>query len=409
MKVLFLIIPISFILSINPSEAQINGCTDPLAVNYNQSADINDGSCLYNIANIKPLSSYKLAGILSETSGLIFWNNHLWTHNDNIDNNIYCLDTINDSVIQSYPLSRIENTDWEEISQDEDYIYLGDFGNNSGNRTDLKIFSISKNSLLNESPVIDSIEFSYSDQSDFTSTGGYDTDFDCEAFVVSKDSIYLFTKQWISNKTSVYSLSKNPGNYVAKLKSSFDVSGLITGAVYLESKRIIVLSGYSERLDPFIYLLYDFQDHDFFSGNKRKIDVLLPYHQIEGIATKDGIKYFISNESFSLDPFINVSPKIHIFDLSPFLGNFLDLSIPQPDEQNNFIISPVPAHDFITIKSFADLLPVDYTFINLSGQIVLTGRLNEESSTINIFSLSAGTYIIKIGEQKKNSFKIIKE
>jgi hypothetical protein len=409
MKVLYLIIPISFILSFNRSEAQINGCTDPLAVNYNQSATINDGSCIYNIGNIKPLSSFTLAGILSETSGLIFWNDHLWTQNDNADINIYCLDSINGKIIQAYPMNGIENRDWEEISQDEDFIYLGDFGNNNGNRTDLQIFRISKSSLLNETQVIDSIEFSYSDQSDFTSGRGNDTDFDCEAFVTSKDSIYLFTKQWVSNKTSVYSLSKNPGNYIAKLKSTFDVGGLITGAVYLESKRIIVLSGYSKTLDPFIYILYDFKDQDFFSGNKRKIEISLPFHQIEGIATKNGIKYYISNESFLLDPFVNVNPGLHIFDLSPFLGNYLELPIPYPDPENNFIISPVPAHDFITIRSYTDLLPVDYAFINLSGQIVKTGRLDEGYSNINISGLASGTYIIRIGGEKKNSFKIVKD
>ena len=409
MKILYLLIPISFILSINNSEGQINGCTDPLAVNYNRSATINDGSCIYNIGNIKPLSSFILPGALSETSGLIFWNGFIWTHNDNSDNNIYCLDTINGKIIKTYPLTGIENIDWEEISQDKDYIYLGDFGNNTGNRTDLKIYRISKISLLNESPAIDSIGFSYSDQSDFTQTGTNETDFDCEAFVASEDSIYLFTKQWVSNKTSVYSLSKNPGNYTAKLKSSFNVDGLITGSVYLESKGIIVLSGYSETLDPFIWLLYDFKDHDFFSGNKRKIDVLLPFHQIEGIATWDGIKYYISNESFSLDLFIHVNPKLHIFDLSPFLGNYLDLSIPQPDDQNNFIISPLPAHDFITVKSLEDLLPADYIFINLSGQIVKKGRLDEDYSIINISGLASGTYIIRIGGEKKKSYKIVKD
>ena len=408
MKVLYLIIPLSLILSVSESEAQINGCTDPLAVNYNQAAIINDGSCIYSTGNIKPLSSFTLAGTLSETSGLIFWNDHLWTQNDNTDINIYCLDTINGKIIQTYPLNGIENKNWEEISQDEDYIYAGDFGNNSGNRTDLKIFRISKNSLLNELPVIDLIEFSYSDQSDFTSDEG-NTDFDCEAFVASNDSLYLFTKQWVSNKTSVYSLSKNPGNYIAKLRSTFDVGGLITGAVYLESKKIIALSGYSNTLDPFIYLLYDFKDHDFFSGNKRKIEISLPFHQVEGIATKDGIKYYISNESFSFEPFVNVSSKLHIFDLSPFLGIYLNLPIPYPDSRNKFIIYPVPVHNFITIRSYPDLLPADYAFINLSGQIVKTGRLDEGYSSIDISGLASGTYIIRIGGKKKYSYKIVKD
>jgi hypothetical protein len=407
MKIFYPILLLGFSL-INQSEAQISGCTDRLAINYNQSATINDGSCIYNPANVRPSSTFNLEGTLSETSGLIFWNNQLWTQNDNTDINIYSIDTLKGNIVRSYPLSGIPNKDWEEISQDDNYIYIGDFGNNSGSRTDLRIFRISKNSITGNSPVIDSIKFSYSDQVDFSS-GSNNTDFDCEAFIVSKDSIYLFTKQWVSNKTSVYSLSKNPGSYSAKLRSSFDDEGLITGAVYLESERIIALSGYSHKLEPFVYLLYDFIGSDFFSGNKRKIALLIPYHQTEGIASSNAIKYYISNEHFSLAPVISVPQQLNIFDLSSFLGNYLGLPIAFPDEGNNFIILPVPAHDFITVKSYSAMLPIDYILLSLSGKIVLKGRLTSENSTISVSGLTAGIYILRIGEERKHSYKVIKE
>jgi hypothetical protein len=354
------------------------------------------------------LASLNLDGILSETSGLIFWENQLWTHNDNSDTNIYALDTLYGNIVQSYPLSRIANTDWEEISQDKDYIYIGDFGNNSGNRDDLKIFRAGKNSILNNSAVFDSVCFSYSDQTDFTPVAN-NSDFDCEAFIVSEDSIYLFTKQWVSNETRVYSLPKTPGIYAAKRKSSYNVNGLITGAVYLEEKRIIVLTGYSERLEPFFYLLYDFIGSDFFSGNKRKIEVLLPFHQTEGITTTNGIKYFVTNEFFSIDPIIKTPQKIHLFDLRPFLGDYLNLPVRRPDAENHFILSPVPAREFVTIQSLTDLLPADYILINLSGQIVKTGILNSENSTVNISGLNSGIYFMRIGEERRHSYKIIKE
>lgn len=402
------ILMIFFMLIAGHAEGQKYGCTDRLAINYDQFATINDGTCGYSPANIEALASLSLDGILSETSGLIFWENQFWTHNDNSDTNIYALDTLYGRIVQSYPLSRITNTDWEEISQDEDYIYIGDIGNNSGNRADLKIYRAGKNSILNNSAVFDSVCFTYSDQTDFTPNDN-NNDFDCEAFIVSKDSIYLFTKQWVSNGTSVYSLPKTPGNYVAKPRSSFNVNGLITGAVYLEEERIIVLSGYSDRLKPFIYLLYDFNGSDFFSGNKRKIDVLLPYHQIEGITTTNGIKYFITNEYFSMSPFIKTTQKIHLLNLSPFLGDYLNLPIHHPDAENNFIISPVPAREFVTIQSLTDLLPADYILINLSGQIVKTGRLNSENSTVNISGLNSGIYFMRIGEEKRHSYKIVKE
>ena len=274
MKIFRLIIIVIFLLNVGTSTAQIYGCKDPLANNFNSSATHNDGSCTYNPVSISTAESFNLAGNLLETSGLIAWNNYIWTHNDSDDLNIYKLDTLNGNIIQSIPLSGVTNTDWEEISQDHDFVYVGDFGNNqSGNRTDLKILRIDKNSILAGSPLIEIINFSYSNQTSFTSAGSNNTDFDCEAFIVSADSIFLFTKQWISQKTSVYSLPKTPGSHIANLKSTFDVQGLITGATYLETKKLIVLSGYTKELQPFVELLYDFDGYSFFSGNKRKIQL----------------------------------------------------------------------------------------------------------------------------------------
>ena len=319
---------------------------------------------------------------------------------------------MNGNIIQSIPLSGVTNTDWEEISQDHDFVYVGDFGNNqSGNRTDLKILRIDKNSILAGSPVVETINFSYSNQTNFSSTGSSNTDFDCEAFIVSVDSIFLFTKQWISQKTSVYSLPKTPGTHIANLKSAFDVQGLITGATYLETKKLIVLSGYTKELQPFVELLYDFDGYSFFSGNKRKIQLSLPFHQVEGIATTNGLKYYISNEQFEQPPFINTPQKLHILDLSNFLGDYLKNlfnSVPAQSLSKD-IIFPNPATDFISLKTDKSILPSTYRILNQSGNIVLTGTLMLENQGINISRLSSGLYILEIEKEKIQSFKVIKK
>jgi hypothetical protein len=64
-------------------KAQTCGGTDPKAANYNSSSSYYHGSCVYNLDTISPTSSFNLDTILSETSGLIKWNNQIWTHNDN--------------------------------------------------------------------------------------------------------------------------------------------------------------------------------------------------------------------------------------------------------------------------------------------------------------------------------------
>ena len=193
-KVIFL-----FFIVFTSAYSQVSGCTDPLSKNYNPKATQNDGSCLYKSIKVKPEYSIKLSDSVKETSGLIAFDNLLWTHNDDHDKTIYGLDSIG-KIRRKIILEHNLNNDWEEISQDSTHIYIGDFGNNAkGNRTDLKILKINKTTFLNENPSVETISFKYSDQTDFSAKKPNTTNFDCEAFIVSKDSIYLFTKQWKSS------------------------------------------------------------------------------------------------------------------------------------------------------------------------------------------------------------------
>ncbi len=311
-------------LFVHNISAQVHGCTDPLSQNYNPAATINDGSCTYStVSTVSTSASYALPTQLNETSGLILFDGSVWSHNDDTDTKLYRLSNGYDNF-STVQLNNVRNVDWEEISQDENYIYIGDFGNNaSGNRKDLNILRVSKQSVLQGNAIVDTIFFSYNNQTNFTATAANKTDFDCEAFVVSADSIYLFTKQWISQQTSVYVMPKTIGTHIAQYKNSLPVSGLITGATMLPDKKITVLCGYSTSLQPFLYLLYDYRGHEFATGNKRKITVVLSYHQVEGITALNPLTYYISNEYFA-HPMKTTPQKIHLLDLKQYLQNFVD-------------------------------------------------------------------------------------
>ena len=305
-----------FFLLTSVTYGQIEGCTDPLSQNYNSEAKINNGNCLYKQVKLKPEYSVKLGDSVRETSGLSAFDNLLWTHNDDHDTTLYGLDSLG-KIRKKVVLPNVVNHDWEEISQDSMHLYIGDFGNNySGNRTDLHILKIDKKGFFNGNPIIDTISFSYSDQTDFNPQKGNTTNFDCEAFIVSRDSIYLFSKQWKSSKTAIYALANKSGKHIAQYKETIDTQGLISGVAYSESKKRIVLCGYSKKGKTFLYLLYDFNNQDFLKGNHRKINLKLPFHQIEGIATKDGLHYYLTNESLVRKPVLNVPQQMHYFDLS---------------------------------------------------------------------------------------------
>lgn len=384
MKLLLL----TFLLSTMQLYAQLSGCTDPLATNYNATAIVNNGSCTYTNVTLVPDPGIVLPAVMSETSGLVLFNDQLLTHNDDSDTNLYLIDYSDPVDFVTLPITGASNIDWEDVAEDEQYIYIGDFGNNvSGNRTNLRIFRILKSELMNN-PVADTISFSYEAQTDFTPQSSNSTDFDCEAFIVTAGKIHLFTKEWGTKKTSVYELEKTPGTHVAIYKGTLNVQGLITGATHLEEEQLVVLSGYSIILQPFVYLLYDFENDDFFSGNKRKIMLNLPYHQVEGITSEDGLMYYLSNEAFPTGN-IQVDPKIMKLDLSSYLSNYLEgnpLAIKEPVANTFVQVFPNPAKEAMVIQLSEEQIGTitSVELIDGTGRTVVQQEINEQQTIISL-------------------------
>lgn len=395
-------------------QAQVCGCTDSLATNYNPSATVNDGSCEYAPAIIETSEIGTLDSLLDGTSTLFFWNNGYWTFNDHYDNCLYLIDSSNANILNTLCINGLISEDMEEISQDSFYLYFGDMGNNRGNRHDLRILRISKESILNQTFIIDTIAFSYEDQTDFTAQPQA-TDFDCEAFVVTDDSIYLFTKQWISTQTTIYSLPKTPGTHIAQRRGTHNVNGLITGATYMPEYQLIALCGYSysrkvkvSSLRPFVVLLYDYPDNRFFSGNKRRLNFKSTVKsQVEALATKNGLDYYITNERFKTTvmgiPF-DLPAKLQRVDLRDYLLPYLShfgISDNQTVIQDfkpidDIRIYPNPVSYIIYIDYPQDFLGATYEIHNLNGQKVAEGVLREKTISLNNNNMPSGEYILRI-------------
>lgn len=395
-------------------QAQVCGCTDSLATNYNPSATVNDGSCEYAPAIIETSEIGTLDSLLDGTSTLFFWNNGYWTFNDHYDNCLYLIDSSNANILNTLCINGLISEDMEEISQDSFYLYFGDMGNNRGNRHDLRILRISKESILNQTFIIDTIAFSYEDQTDFTAQPQA-TDFDCEAFVVTDDSIYLFTKQWISTQTTIYSLPKTPGTHIAQRRGTHNVNGLITGATYMPEYQLIALCGYSysrkvkvSSLRPFVVLLYDYPDNRFFSGNKRRLNFKSTVKsQVEALATQNGLDYYITNERFKTTvmgiPF-DLPAKLQRVDLRDYLLPYLShfgISDNQTVIQDfkpidDIRIYPNPVSYIIYIDYPQDFLGATYEIHNLNGQKVAEGVLREKTISLNNNNMPSGEYILRI-------------
>ena len=201
---------------------------------------------------------------VNETSGLFFHNGRLWTHNDSGGKPIlFALDTTTFEIVQKVKLSHAQNKDWEDVCTDGMNVYVGDFGNNKGNRKNLKIYMFPLSSIPDEGDATieaDTISFSFGDQTDFE-IRKYEHDFDCEAMFATTDYLYLLSKGWETGTTRLYRLPKTPGKHVAEVVNGFDSQGLITGADYDRENRILVVVGYVKSVwKPFMYLIFDFDE-----------------------------------------------------------------------------------------------------------------------------------------------------
>jgi hypothetical protein len=147
---------------------------------------------------------------IKESSGLVHFENAIWTHNDSGDGPcLYQLDIDNQKLTKTVLLENAKSKDWEELAQDETSLYVGDFGNNGGHRQDLVIYKVPKNELTKDTVSnFEVIEFRYPDQERFD-RGAYQHNFDCEAMIVSEDSIYLFSKKPSRLPDTSLSSSKN--------------------------------------------------------------------------------------------------------------------------------------------------------------------------------------------------------
>lgn len=304
--------------------AQGSGCPDPAANNYDSTVAVNNGSCVYDNSNLKPIFNYNLSAVINETSGLVYWKKKIWTHNDSGGSPaIYQLNRETGNIERTIVIDNAINVDWEDMAQDNKFFYIGDFGNNAkGNREDLRIYKVAKSDIAaGDTVTADIISFAYSDQTDFTAKPQNSTDFDCEALIAYGDSLYLFSKDWTDNKTRLYKLPNKAGSFTAEKTGELDVKGLITGAEILVDQRVIVLTGYNNTLSPFIYMLYDFSGNNFFGANKRKVGLSQSFTQVEGICAQSPTRFFISNEKYS-QLIINTPAKMQTLNLSKLLNPY---------------------------------------------------------------------------------------
>ncbi len=241
----------------------------------------------------------KLSKNVNETSGVILFDDCLWTFNDSGgEPEIYKIDKTTGKVIKTVRIKNVENHDWEDITQDDDCIYVGDFGNNKGNRKDLAIYKVLKKDIKIGNIVeveADIISFSYNDQESFA-VKWHSNNFDCESVMSFGDSLIIFSKNWADYKTRMYKLPKTSGIFKINAVATFDADGLVTGADYNSSIGNLVLVGYKDYI-PFVFLFKGFDGNDFNAEEVYRINLPdMKDSQTEGVVWFDNENVIITCE-----------------------------------------------------------------------------------------------------------------
>lgn len=284
---------------------QLRAQVDSTVLNTRIINGINSDSVAYQVLRYKPQFIANLPGKINETSALTFFSGQLWTLNDSGNQpEIYRIDTTDGSILRTVVIRKAINTDWESLAQDDSSVYIGDFGNNEGNRKDLRILKIKKTELLiptNDTVKAGYIYFCYPDQIDFTSALNK-SNFDGEGFFYYNDSLHLFSKNWSDLHTKHYVIPAESGNYEARLAENFNADGLITDASINENGNIVLL-GYKNiqgrRYTCFTWLLSGYNGTSFFDGKRIKLELgsALRLGQTEGIVLKHDNSGWISSEN----------------------------------------------------------------------------------------------------------------
>jgi hypothetical protein len=85
------------------------------------------------------------------------------------------------------------------------------------------------------------------------------------------------------------------------------------------------------------------------------------------------------------------------------------VGINEISSNNIFSVFPNPAQSVINVKADIKLLGSDYVIYDNTGKTILKGIITSEITIIELGNLSGGIYLFSVGENLKQSFKVIKE
>lgn len=320
----------------------------------------------------------------NETSGLVFANDTLFSINDSGNQpKVQALSAVNGQLLAEWSLTNAVNIDWEAVALSPQQMFVGDIGNNMGNRSIYELYYFERNqlSLMNTTISVQKLVFKFAEQPLGTLPANAHN-YDAEAMFYWQDSLHILSKNWQNLWTRHYVLPTHwQDTLVVQVRDSFFVNGLITDAVYDPQTNILFALGYKKEASGlYSSFMYRFiaLTNNLFTANYQRIELgsTLTLAQTEGICISGPQAGYISGEQ--IVSVITIAPKLHAFDLA----NQVQIANHEPpDIYFNGTCLYIPQQFLSTFQ-----------LIDTSGRVAITWTQNKNHQDLS--NLLPGTYFL---------------
>lgn len=245
---------------------------------------------------------------LEEASGMTFIKNiGLFILEDSKKPFIYKVDEKTGKILQVLKIENAKFKDKESLTADENYLYVGDIGDNEGKRKYLQIIKIPISQLRSELDTIilngEQLKIYFDKKEKYTKKK--DNVYDFEAMIAHQDSIFLFSKQRKDKRSRCFVVANNQKEQRANYLFTIKADGLITGATLSLDKKNLILIGYQRKKRlPFILSIDNWRNASMHEQNTKR--TLLSHKdiafQLEAITYITNTTLLLANEWTKHEP-----------------------------------------------------------------------------------------------------------
>ncbi len=246
------------------------------------------------------VSEIELPSSVYETSGLEKVDNNLITLNDSGNQPVLYYLNESGKLIIERNFSELQNNDWEDLTVDDEFVYIADIGNNFDTRDNLRIIKAPLDITDNSFEIIN---FYYPEQEDFSFKQL--SMYDAEGLISVANYLLIFTKNRAKKITEIYKLPKKAGNYKAKLVGEINIESIVTAADYNKKLRLLVLTSTKDFNEYFIHKIKNFNISKLKNLKADTYKIPIGKTQVESIKIIDKNNFWITSEAeFMGSPFL---------------------------------------------------------------------------------------------------------